>query len=54
MTDNISLPRRRRETHIGRFDVSHGVITVTACDGRAKRAEIEEDMLFTYGRAPGT
>jgi hypothetical protein len=29
----------------GRLDVSHGIITVTAHDGRTKMAEIEESML---------
>jgi hypothetical protein len=29
----------------GRFEVSHGMITVTASDGRTRTVEIEESML---------
>ena len=40
-----SASKTPRGNASGLFDVSHGVITVTASDGRTKMAEIEEDTL---------
>ena len=45
MSENISFQDADGQSVSGRFEVRHGVITVTARDGRMKRAEIEEDTL---------
>ena len=45
MSENISFQDTDGKSVSGRFEVSRGVITVTARDGRTKRAEIEEDTL---------
>jgi hypothetical protein len=45
MSENISFQDADGKSVSRRFEVSHGVITVTARDGRTKRAEIEEDTL---------
>jgi hypothetical protein len=38
----------------GHFEVSDGVLTVTASDGRTMASEIEEDLLFSITSACGT
>jgi hypothetical protein len=45
MSESISFQDADGKCVSGRFEVGHGVITVTARDGRTKRAEIEEDTL---------
>jgi hypothetical protein len=45
MSEKISFQDADGKRISGRFDVSHGMITVTAHDGRTKMAEIEEGML---------
>ena len=45
MSEKISFQDAEGKRISGLFDVSHGVITVTASDGRTKMAEIEEDTL---------
>ena len=45
MSEKISFQDAKGKRISGLFDVSHGVITVTASDGRTKMAEIEEDTL---------
>jgi hypothetical protein len=45
MSDKITFQDGDGKPISGRFDVSHGIITVTAHDGRTKMAEIEEGML---------
>jgi hypothetical protein len=45
MSEKISLQDADGKHISGRFEVSHGRITVTAPDGRTKTAEIDEEML---------
>jgi hypothetical protein len=45
MSEKISFHDAEGKRISGLFDVSHGVIPVTASDGRTKMAEIEEDTL---------
>jgi hypothetical protein len=45
MSEKISFQDAEGKRISGLFDVGHGVITVTASDGRTKMAEIEEDTL---------
>jgi hypothetical protein len=45
MSESISFQDASGKSVSGRFEVRHGVITVTAHDGRTKRAKIEEDTL---------
>jgi hypothetical protein len=45
MNEKISFQDADGKSVSGRFEVHRGVITVTARDGRTKRAEIEEDTL---------
>jgi hypothetical protein len=45
MSENISFQDADGKRISGRFHVSHGMITVTAPDGRTKKAEIEEGAL---------
>jgi hypothetical protein len=45
MSEKISLQDADGKHISGRFEVSHGRITVTAPDGRTKTAEIAEEML---------
>jgi hypothetical protein len=45
MSEKISFQDANGTEVSGRFEVSHGMITVTAPDGRTKTAEIEEGTL---------
>jgi hypothetical protein len=45
MSETISFQDADGKRISGRFDVSHGMITVTARDGRTKTADIKESML---------
>jgi hypothetical protein len=45
MSEKISFPDANGKPVSGRFEVSKGMITVTASDGRTKTVEIEESML---------
>jgi hypothetical protein len=45
MSEQISFQDADGKHVSGRFDVSDGMITVTAPDGRKKTAKIEEGML---------
>jgi hypothetical protein len=45
MSEQIGFQDANGKRISGRFDVSHGMITVTARDGRTKKVEIEEGML---------
>jgi hypothetical protein len=45
-------PAREGNRVSGRFEVSHGMITVTASDGRTRTVEIEESMLGPYRAEP--
>jgi hypothetical protein len=45
MSEKISFQDTDVKHLSGRFKVSHGIITVTAPDGRTKTVEIEESML---------
>jgi hypothetical protein len=45
MSEKISFKDADGKLVSGRFDVSHGMITATARDGRTKTVEIEESML---------
>jgi hypothetical protein len=52
MSEKISFQDATGTEVSGRFEVSHGMITVTAPDGRTKTAEIEEGTLSpeTFGK----
>lgn len=45
MSEKISFRDANGKKVSGRFEVSRGMITVTAFDGRKRMAEIEESML---------
>jgi hypothetical protein len=45
MSEKISFQDADGKHVSGRFKISHGMITVTAPDGRTKTAEIEDSML---------
>ena len=45
MGEEISFQDANGKKVSGQFDVSHGMITVTAHNGRTKTADIEEGML---------
>jgi hypothetical protein len=45
MSEQISFQDANGKRISGRFDVSQGMIIVTARDGRTKKVEIEEGML---------
>jgi hypothetical protein len=45
MSETISFQDADGKRISGRFDVSHGMIIVTAHDGRTKTADIKESML---------
>jgi DNA-binding protein YbaB len=45
MSEKISFLDANGKRVSGRFEVSQGMITVTASDGRTKTVEIEESML---------
>jgi hypothetical protein len=45
MSEKISFQDADGKHVSGRFEVSHGMITVTATDGRTKTVELEESML---------
>jgi hypothetical protein len=45
MSEQISFQDANGKRISGRFDVSQGMITVTARDGRMKMAAIEDQML---------
>ena len=45
MSEEINFQDANGKNVSGQFDVSHGMITVTARNGRTKTADIEEGML---------
>jgi hypothetical protein len=45
VSEKISFQDAEGNRVSGRFEVSHGMITVTASDGRTRTVEIEESML---------
>jgi hypothetical protein len=44
MSENISFQDADRKKVSGRFEVSHGMSTVTARNGRTKKAVMDEGM----------
>jgi hypothetical protein len=45
MSEELSFETADGKTISGRFEVSHGTVTVTASDGRSTTAEIQNSML---------